>query len=66
MLDYLEDLPPGCKRFGDLAQAFVLLAVFACTDKSEQKERIMLAYEWGNLTADEAGQLIRTLGLKEA
>ena len=62
----LVDVPPGCKRFGDLAQAFVLLAIFACADKAEQKARIMLAYEGGNFTADEASELIHTLGLKSA
>ena len=65
-MNYLDDMPDGCKSIGDLSQAFVLLAVFATQDKSEQKARIMLAYENGNFTAEETERLIRTLGLKGA
>lgn len=66
MNELLVDLPHGCKSVGDLAKTFLFLAVFAHSDKSEQKARILIAYEDGNFTADEVRQLIEALGLKSA
>lgn len=66
MLENIPSRAAGCKSFGDIAQTFVTLAVFSCSDKSEQKERILLAYEAGCFDRHAVSQLIRTLGLKEA
>lgn len=62
-------IQPKCamgKPFGDLAKARVVLAIFACEDKAEQKARILIAYENGNLTQKQTADLIRTLGLASA
>jgi len=59
-------IQPNCatgKPFGELAKAFLTLAIFACEDKAEQKARILIAYEDGNLTQKETADLIRALGL---
>lgn len=66
MTEYIYNLPNGCKPFGDLAGMFLCLAIFACHDKSEQKERIMIAYADGNFTPDQVAHLIQTLGLRSA
>lgn len=63
------DIHKSCcagKPFGDFAKAFLLLAILACEDKSEQKARILIAYEDGNFTRKETGDLIRTLELAAA
>jgi hypothetical protein len=65
----IDPIQPYCatgKPFGELAKSFLTLAIFACEDKSEQKARILIAYEDGNFSQYETAQLIRTLGLASA
>ena len=66
MTRYIQPKCAASKPFGDLAKARVALAIFACEDKAEQKARILIAYEDGNLTQKQTADLIRTLGLAAA
>lgn len=54
------------KPLGELAHSFLMLAILACEDKSEQKARILIAYKDGNFSPAETERLIRTLGLAAA
>lgn len=66
MIDPIQPNRATGKPFGELAKAFLTLAILACEDKSEQKARILIAYEDGNFSQYETARLIRTLGLAAA
>ncbi len=66
MIDRIHPNRATGKPFGEVAKSFLMLAIFACEEKAEQKARILIAYEDGNLTQYEAARLIRTLGLAAA
>lgn len=64
-----RDIQPDCatsKLFAETTLTFLMLAILTCDDKSEQKTRILIAYEDGNFTPALTKLLIRTLNLSNA
>jgi transcriptional regulator with XRE-family HTH domain len=54
------------QSIGELSKNIVIKAIENADDPSQKKERIMVAYEEGLLTSDEASDWISLLGLQTA